>query len=557
MSKKQMMAEVEKNTLAQLDQLNVLVIDDNLLVHSVLKESLFSLGIREVRCVQNAYYGLRLCDEMHFHIVICAFNVKSDKDGFHLLEELKFKGHVKRTTVLIFLSTDTDESLVNSIIELQPDDFWTKPLAIKKVRTRFIATLKIKQVLFNINSAIDKKAYAKAIYYADRHLLNEKLAPYHANINRIKGESYLALREFEEAESFYRQLLQQHKYSWVYLGYAKALLKQGRIEEIRDLLATLTDKPETRFGAHDMMAQYYIEQEQYQQAYEEIKKAMALAPRNIERNKKSWDLARLTHDFKGQYFATRNIAEQAKNSIHDSPELLLNVIRSGIDLACATPDESANTVLQQTERYIAKFEYDCKDNNNFKEQLLVVKARLHNVRNEREKATKLVENHMSLKPSPAVEDNLDRVKVLHELGMREDAIKLLEAINNQIAGDSLNSQVVRRYIAQECLQREEIHFTAKELNAMALEHYQKNRLLPAFDAIAQALRLSPSSVNLLIRQLRIVIKITQSEQQQDEHLSAAKQVILALQKQNLSGKNLATFEELMHTWQQLASEQED
>ena len=317
------MEEIEKNPLAQLDQLNVLIIDDNLLVHSVLKESLFALGIKEIRCAQNSYYGLRLCDEMHFHIIICAFNVKSDKDGFHLLEELKFKGHVTKTTVLIFLSTETNESLVNSIIELQPDDFWTKPLAIKKVRTRLISTLKIKQVLFNINSAIDKKAYAKAIYFADRHLKNEKLAHFYPNINRIKGESYISLLEFEEAEVFYQELLKKYPYSWVYLGYAKALLKQGRLDEIRDMIKTLIDKPETRFGAHDMMAQYFIEQEQYQQAYEEIKKAMELAPRNIERNKKSWDLARLTHDHKGQYLATRNIAQQAKNSIHDSPELIL------------------------------------------------------------------------------------------------------------------------------------------------------------------------------------------------------------------------------------------
>lgn len=548
------MEAVEKNTLAQLDQLNVLVIDDNLLVHSILKESLFALGIKEVRCVQNAYYGIRLCDEMYFHIIICAFNVKSDKDGFHLLEELKFRGHVKKTTVLIFLSTETNESLVNSIIELQPDDFWTKPLAINKVRTRFIAILKIKQVLFNINSAIDKKAYAKALYYADRHLNNETLAQYHPNINRIKGESYLALRDFAEAEKFYSQLFKQYKYSWVYLGYAKALLKQGRLDEISDMIKTLIDKPDTRFGAHDMMAQYFIEQEEYEQAYEEIKKAMALAPRNIERNKKSWDLARLTHDHKGQYVATRNIAQQAKNSIHDSPELILNVIRSGIDLACATPDESANEILQQTDRYIRQFEHDRHDANLFKQQLIVVKARLHNVRNERDKATKLVENHMSLQPSTVVEDNLDRVKVLHELGMREDAIDLLEAINNQIAGDSLNSQVVRRYIAQESEQREKIHFTAKELNSMAVEHFQKNRLLPALDAIKQALKLSPSNLKLLFSQLKILIKIKQEEQDIPDHIVSAEGVIAVLLSQNLEGKNLATLDELTLKWQSLISE---
>ena len=168
-----------------------------------------------------------------------------------------------------------------------------------------------------------------------------------------------------------KELLKKYPYSWVYLGYDKALLKQGRLDEIRDMIKTLIDKPETRFGAHDMMAQYFIEQEQYQQAYEEIKKAMELAPRNIERNKKSWDLARLTHDHKGQYLATRNIAQQAKNSIHDSPELILNVIRSGIDLVCSTPDESADVILQQTERYIKQLESDREDANFFKQQLLL------------------------------------------------------------------------------------------------------------------------------------------------------------------------------------------
>ena len=54
------MKSAEKNTLAQLDKLNVLIIDDNLLVHEVLKESLFELGIKEVRCAENAYYGLKI-----------------------------------------------------------------------------------------------------------------------------------------------------------------------------------------------------------------------------------------------------------------------------------------------------------------------------------------------------------------------------------------------------------------------------------------------------------------------------------------------------------------
>lgn len=539
---------VEQSTLTELDKLNVLIIDDNLLVHNVLKESLYALGIREIRSAENAYYGLRLCEQMHFHIVICAFNVKSDKDGFHLLEELKFKGHVTRTTVLIFLSSDTDESLVNSIIELQPDDFWTKPLAIKKVQSRLTTTLKNKQILFNLYRAIDLKEYSKVIYYADRHLLSEKLNAYHPIIYRMKGEAYLQLLEFVEAEAFYKWLLTKYHYSWVYLGYAKALLKQGRLAEINDMLVTLFDKPDTRFGAHDMMAQYYIEQENYQLAYDEIKKAMKLAPRNIERNKKSWDLARLTQDFKGQYFATRNIAQHAKNSIHDSPELLLNVIRSGIDLACATPDDSTMAILKQTDSYIEQLEKDYQESNQFKQQLLVAKARLHNARNEEKLATRLVENHLSLKPTPCVEDNLDKVKVLHELGMREDAIGLLKAIKNQIDGDSLTSQVVNRYIEQETQQREDIHFTAKQLNSMAVEHFQKQRLVPALDAIRQALQLNPGNIKLLISQLKILIKLKQKNEYYEEHALLANDTVVNLKSRQLDEKTTDVVNDILDKW---------
>jgi hypothetical protein len=158
---------------------------------------------------------------------------------------------------------------------------------------------------------------------------------------------------------------------------------------------------------------------------------------------------------------------------------------------------------------------------------------------------------MSLKPSTVIEDNLDRVKVLHELGMREDAAHLLKAINNQIAGDTLNSQVVRRYIAQESQQREDIHFTAKELNAMAVEHFQKNRLTPALDVIDQALKLSPDNLRLLFSKLKILIKIKQEDQDTPATLTSAKEIIESLLQQNLEGKNLAVFEELVVKWQSL------
>lgn len=537
-----------KNALSDFSQLNVLIIDDNLLVHDLLTSTLYDLGVKTVRCAETAFYGLRLCEEMHFNVVICSFNVKSDKDGFHLLEELKFKGHVTKSTVLIFLSGETNESLVNSIVELQPDDFWVKPLSPKHVQERLQYTLQVKKQLFNIYQAIDNKDFSKAIYFADRHLLNKELIQYHPNILRMKGESLLSILELKEAEVFYKELMQTYKYSWVYLGYVKSLLKQGRIKEVETLIVELTAKPDTRFAMHDMLAQYHIEKENYELAYEEIKKATALSPRNIERNKKSWDLARLNHDHLGQYTATKNIAQNAKNSIHDSPELLLNVIRSGIDLACTLSDEQADNLLKQTERYMQRLEQDYDDAHLFKEQLLVTQARIYNVREEKERAEKVVENHLSLKPSAVIEDNLDKVKVFHELGMREEALILLEAIKKQISGDSLASQVVDKYLAQEMDERENIHYTPKHLHDMAVEHYDKKRYKPAVTSILQAVELAPSNIKFAIMLIKILLELENANESTTEYQSNALKAIELLKSTSFSGKNAEVVKKIIQKW---------
>jgi len=537
-----------KSDLDDVANLNVLIIDDNRLVHDFLKNTFFNLGYKTVRCAENAYHGLRLCEETHFHVIICAFNVKSDKDGFHLLEELKFKGYVNQITILIFLSAETSESLVNSVIELQPDDFWVKPLLPKTVIERMKYTLDIKKHLFTLYKAIAENEHSKVVYYAERFLLDKKLVKYHPNIQRMKGEALIHLFEYEAAELFFTELKSKYSYSWVSSGYVKALLKQGKVAEIEGLLATLVNKPDTRFAMHDLLAQYHMEQQNYELAYEEIIKATKLAPRNIERNKKSWDLARLNHDHFGQYIATKNIAINAKNSIHDSPLLLLNVIRSGIDLACSLIDESSDKVLNETDRFIKQLEHENKDTSLLKEQIIIAKARLFNVRDQKVKAQRIVEMHVSIKPSASVEDNLDKVKVFHELGMREEAFSLLKAVKNQVAGDSLTSEVLSQYVEQEIDERAEINFTPKQLNSMAVEYFHKNKLLPALNSVLQALTLAPRNSKLLFSLLKILIVMKQKNEIEDDQIVIANDAIFKLEKAELDDYKLQVFIGLKQRW---------
>ncbi|GAB2923948.1 hypothetical protein GCM10027181_24150 [Rheinheimera gaetbuli] len=529
---------MEQEELTALDKLNVLIIDDQILVQNVIKSALFELGIENVKCAENAYYALRLCEHAQFHVVICAFNVKSDKDGFHLLEELKFKRHVTKCTVLIFLSAETSEELVNSIVELQPDDFWVKPLNIKQVQTRLPLTLEVKRTLFNVYQALDRQDYSKAIYYAERHLLNPALSKYHLQMKRLKGECLLQLREFVDAARYYDNLLQNHKTSWANLGYIKALLEQDRLAEIQLLLEQLADKSDTRFATYDMLAHYYIGKHDYAKAYEEIKKASRLAPRNIERNKRLLDLARLNHDHLGQYQATIAMAKYAKNSIHDSPLLRLNVVRAGIDYATTLEKADAVKVLNQSDILLTELEKQTTLASQLKDQLLVVRARVHTAREERQKAESIVENHISLRPGTSVEDNLDKVKALHELGRREDAVSLLDAIKRQISGSGLTNQVVSKYIEQEAAERSAVHFTPQQLNRMAVEFFKRNKFHAALNSLEQAFSLTPNNMSVALNILKVLVALQQQEPLDPGHIALAKNLLLQLQHNKLDNEQL-------------------
>ena len=508
-------------------EISVLIIDGQSLVQDSIKNAFNDVGITNVKNAQNAFYALRLCEQQSFHMIMIAFDVSSDKDGFHLYEELKVKGHIHKETSVVFLSAETSPELVNCIIELQPDDFWVKPLDRAKVEKRLHYLINIRRKLHKLSYCLDSHDYAAAIYHAERQLLDPSMKDLAPRIKRIIGDCYINLHEFKEAENFYVNLQKEYKYGWVSIGLARALLKQGRKEDADLLMDEMLERDDTRFAAYDLLAQYHIEQEQYEEAYEQMKEASRLAPRNINRNKKLWDLARLNHDKMGQYQATQNMAKYAKNSIHDSPELRLNVIRSGIDLATSLTPEEATPFLQKADRDIEVLQSQRGSMAIGSEQIAVLKARMMCVRNNKKGAEKIMEDEVSIRDNASLEDNLDKMKAFHELGQKEKSLAILDRLGKQIAGDTFSSNVVNEYLKQESIERREISFTAKELKEMAAVNYKENRLGPAFQNLKQALKLSPQNKQVAMSLLKVLAQITKTDRlNPEQHQETLKAISL-------------------------------
>jgi tetratricopeptide (TPR) repeat protein len=515
-------------------ELSVLVIDGQSLVQDSIKNAFNTVGITNIKHAQNAYYALRLCEQQTFNIIMLGFDVASDKDGFHLYEELKIKGYIGKETNVVFLSAETSPELVNCIIEMQPDDFWVKPLDRAKVERRLYYLLTIRKKLHKLFYCLEKNDFSAAIYHADRQLQDPSMKDLVPRIKRIIGDCLVNIHEFDEAELYYTKLQKEYNYGWVSIGLANALLKQGKKEEADIMIDEMLERDDTRFATYDLLAQYHIDKEQYEEAYEQMKEASRLAPRNINRNKKLWDLARLNHDKMGQYQATQNMAKYAKNSIHDSPDLRLNVIRSGIDLATSLSPNEAEPFLQKAARDISVLQDQKGSMAVDDEQLAVLRARMLCVRNDKKGAERIMEEQVSMKDSCSLEDNLDKMKAFHELGQKEKSLAILDRMGKQIAGDTFSSNVINEYLKQESIERKEINFTAKELKEMAAVNYKENRLGPAFQNLKQALKLSPQNKQVAMSLLKVLAQITKTDRLNPEQTEEAIQAVKLLSKANLA-----------------------
>ncbi len=521
----------KQKTHAELD---VLVIDGQSLIRNVLKTALLDAGMKKIQCAHDAYTALRLCEVNKFDMILIAFNVESDKDGFNLLEEMKFKGYITKTTCVIFLSADTTQGLVNCVVEMEPTDFWVKPLDRSKVAKRIHQILTIEEKLYNLRYCFDQEEYPTAIYYGERQLQDKSLALYHPHINRLIGRSLFKLNEFQEAYNFHLKLAEIYEYAWVYIGQAASLLKLGRIEEANSLTKVLLERDDTRFATYDLLAEYHITKEEYQIGYEIIQEATKLAPRNIERNKKSWNLARLNHDALGQYVATKNMAKYAKNSIHDSPSLTMNVIRSSLDLASVLSEHESAKLLTVTEKTIKRMHQEYPATCELTEQLNVIRARMLNLRDKKSDAEAIMQHQVKTTIMPDFEDNLDKIKAFHEVGLWEKSLQLLDKLKSEFKYDSFTGKVLTEYLEQESNERRHIHYSAKELGEMASTHYKKKRYKPAFNLLRQARQLSPGNTNLAISLLKVLAVIAEEVSLNDEEKTQMNICLTILQSEKLS-----------------------
>jgi CheY-like chemotaxis protein len=492
-----MNSQIAKNT-------KVLIVDDQALAKGYMKYSLEELGFSDITYVDKINLALTTIRNQRFDLIICSYNLKREQDGYYFYDEIKANGELPLNTAFVFISADTNSDLVQSIIELQPDDFLAKPFTVKDLDRRLSRVLGRKLALHDIYLSIELNQYDKALSQVELFLATPKNAEFFPIALKIKGEMFAASGQFQQAKEFYKSILKVQTFTWAQLGLVNSYLRLDEDEQAEKLVLRLAFKPNSQLAAYDLLTALQIKQNDFDTALECVMMATEISPRSIRRHKTAMDLSRITHDYETQFEAAKKIVRFAKNSIHDKPENYLNVARAGIDYAMTTDASDTDKLIKQAKEYVRQFK-QAFPKAEMEEQIQIINARLYYLDDEKDNALALLDQlDEDNWDNDSIDSLLDKAKILHDLGLHERSQAMLELIENRCKVSTEQGEIFLHYIHQEKEEKSNIKLSSKELNNTAVDYYQKGDIDNALETFTKAFTLMPKNTSIALNLLQVM-----------------------------------------------------
>ena len=481
-------------------QMRVLVVDDEVLAKGYLKYSLEELGFQDIDYVDKAILAVSALRRETYNLVICAYDLKHEQEGYFLFEQIKEQHILPVTTAFVFISADTASDIVHSIVELQPDEFLAKPFTVRDLDRRISRVLHRKRALAPVYELMQGNQYSQALNEVEKFLTDPANAEWFPLALKTKGELLMSCDYISQAKEFYQAIINVQDFTWAQLGLVRCLIYLNEDEEAERLILELAFKPDSMLPAYDLLCSLQIKHHAFDDALECVLTASEISPRNIQRHRQAFDLSRLTHDYEAQFNAARKIVKYAKNSIHDKPELYLNVARSGVDFAMTTDEAQAAKLVKQANDYLRQMKLSFP-NADVDAQMAVLDARIMYLRDEADNARTLLNqlNDETWK-TESNEALLDRAKAFHDVGLREHSLNILDIVERRC--QSGENPLFTYYIRQEKSEKTDIKLSPKALNNAAVHHFKKGEMGKSLKTFSEAFRVMPKNPAIALNLLQ-------------------------------------------------------
>jgi tetratricopeptide (TPR) repeat protein len=304
---------------------NYLIVDDFAGIRQLLRESLRSLGARNIDQASSGGEAMGLLGRIRYDVVLCDYNLGDGKNGQQVLEEARVRNLVNPSTMWLMVSAEKSVESVMGAAEHQPDAYLIKPITEGVLLTRLNRVWHRKQVFRMIDQAYAEKDYLRAARLCDAQAEGNRI---HAlDLLRMKAKLMEKSGQPDKAREVYEQVIEQREYQWARAGLAKIRMANGEFEHARQMFQGVIAENRYYIDAYDQLAASYQNMGKEEEACAILERAARLSPNSVQRQRNLGNIALKLGNIALAEKAFRKCIAIGEYSIMKTPDAYLGLAR--------------------------------------------------------------------------------------------------------------------------------------------------------------------------------------------------------------------------------------
>jgi len=260
-----------------------LIVDDFVGIRQLLRESLRSLGARNIDQASSGGEAMSLLNKLRYDVVLCDYNLGEGKNGQQVLEEARVRQLLLPSSVFVMVSAEKSVESVMGAAEHQPDAYLVKPITEGVLLTRLNRVWRRKQIFRLIDQAFVEKDYLHAARLCDEQIAANRV--HVIELLRMKARMLEKSGQPARAREVYEQVLAQREYHWARAGLGKIRMADGEFEQARLMFQTVIVENRHYIDAYDQLAKAYQGMGQHEEAAAILERAAKLSPNSVPRQR--------------------------------------------------------------------------------------------------------------------------------------------------------------------------------------------------------------------------------------------------------------------------------
>lgn len=487
-------------------KLHFLIIDDFENFRLSMRQMLRSCGADTIELVAHATPAIQYCAYNHVDVVLCDYNLGEGKNGQHILEELRHKKLLKRSSLFLMVTAETSKEMVMGAREYQPDAYLTKPINRAMLEKRLASLINQRNALLPINREIDRENFPDAISLCLEALPRQPR--YKTWLMKTLADLYYQVGDFSHALKIYDEVMAQRDLSWARLGRGKILLATQKYDDAAAALKELISKHPDYMEAYDLLAEGLERLGRPTQAQQVLEKAAEHSPNALLRHRQLAKLATANQDMSTASEAWRQTVVLGTHSIHDSAEHYLALGQSLSDLSEGDLSDEGSQHADEALKVLSRMEKRFQDDESplFVRSKLV-QSRVHAGQGRTEEAEKVLDSVKAELSDPDLFDpdtGIDYAKTLFRLGRDDQAKQLLTHLAQRFDDQPEILQKIEGLLDEPVGFRQKLQ--ARASNRDGIKAFESGDLQQAVTDFTEALKIVPSHAALNLNLVQVLMK---------------------------------------------------